>query len=285
MVESTHDVVIGQKEVVKRYRSWQRGEPDREWAALTLLHRFSPGLAPTPLSRRTDDGAPVIVMSRLPGNSLGSSPLTPTQVAAVGEVMGTLYRAVPPEHLVELTDRISGPYEMIGELRSWCRQPHNSPSASVQRALTAGTRWVEGPDVDALQGPLADRVFTQGDGNLGNFIWDGVRCTVVDFEDSGVSDPAYEVADLIEHVSVWLRALLDEDELVAHLGFTPAQLERLTQYRRLMALFWLLMLLPGNRGHTRNPPGSDERQAQRLLDLLAKGSISLQPVEDSGVWT
>ncbi len=216
-----------------------------------------------------DNGCPVIVMSRLPGDSLGASPLTPNQVAAVGEAMGTMYRAVPQEHLDELTDRISGPAEMIGELRSWCRQPHNSQSALVQRALTVGSRWVEDPDVDALMCPTADRVFTQGDGNLGNLIWDGLRCSVVDFEDSGISDPAYEVADLLEHVSVWLRDLIDEDQLVAHLGFSPAQLGRLTQFRRLMALFWLLMLLPGNRGHTRNPPGSDERQAQRLLDLLA----------------
>jgi thiamine kinase-like enzyme len=117
-------------------------------------------------------------------------------------------------------------------------------------------------------GPLVDRVFTQGDGNLGNFIWDGERCYVVDFEDSGVSDPAYEVADLVEHVSIWLAGLLDPDDLIGRLGLEAAQRHRLLEFRRLMALFWLLMLMPGNPGHNRNPEGSLERQAQRMHDLL-----------------
>ncbi len=83
-----------------------------------------------------------------------------------------------------------------------------------------------------------------------------------------MSDPAYEVADLIEHVSVWLRGLVDGDELVHHLDLSLPQLQRLLQFRRLMCLFWLLMLMPGNPGHARNPVGSVERQAQRMHHLL-----------------
>jgi hypothetical protein len=40
------------------------------------------------------------------------------------------------------------------------------------------------------------------------------------------------------------------------------------EYRRLSALFWLMMLLPGSPAHRRNPPGTLERQATRLLFLL-----------------
>ncbi|MEV4893701.1 hypothetical protein AB0K48_30385 [Nonomuraea sp. NPDC055795] len=43
---ATHDVVIGADEVIKRFRSWERGEPQREWTALTLLAEHAPGLAP-----------------------------------------------------------------------------------------------------------------------------------------------------------------------------------------------------------------------------------------------
>jgi len=39
-------------------------------------------------------------------------------------------------------------------------------------------------------------------------------------------------------------------------------------YRRLLATFWLLMLLPGSPSHRRNPPGTLQRQASRLLELL-----------------
>jgi hypothetical protein len=39
-------------------------------------------------------------------------------------------------------------------------------------------------------------------------------------------------------------------------------------FRRLMAIYWLLMLLPGSLGHDRNPAGSLEDQAGHVLRLL-----------------
>jgi hypothetical protein len=38
--------------------------------------------------------------------------------------------------------------------------------------------------------------------------------------------------------------------------------------RRLAALFWLIMLLPAGPASGRNPPGTLERQAHRLLNVL-----------------
>jgi hypothetical protein len=43
---------------------------------------------------------------------------------------------------------------------------------------------------------------------------------------------------------------------------------RIRAYRRLLATFWLLMLLPGGPSYRRNPPGTLQRQASRLLELL-----------------
>jgi hypothetical protein len=45
---TTHLVAIGEDEVVKRFRSWDRGEQVREWQALTLLASYAPDLAPAP---------------------------------------------------------------------------------------------------------------------------------------------------------------------------------------------------------------------------------------------
>jgi Ser/Thr protein kinase RdoA (MazF antagonist) len=114
----------------------------------------------------------------------------------------------------------------------------------------------------------ADPVFTHADGNLANLLWDGSRCRVVDFEDAGVSDRAYEVADLLKHVSASLRGLVDADELAAALGLTVVQRQRVLTARRLFATFWLLMLRPGHPGHARNPAGSLGRQAERVHALL-----------------
>jgi len=237
VAQSTHDVTVVGRRVVKHYRSWDEGEPEREWAGLTLLHRFAPGLAPEPLEQRVGGGAPVVVMRCLPGQPLGSDPLSHEQVTALGQTMRRMHAAVPMDELRHVPQRRWGPAELI-------------------------------PTVTSLAGPLAECVFTQADGNIGNFLWDGERCYVVDFEDSGISDPAYEVADLVEHVSVWLPGLIDVRDLTAVLGFTPEQEGRLLDFRRLMAVFWLLMLLPGNPGHSRNPRGSVDRQAQRVLALL-----------------
>jgi aminoglycoside phosphotransferase (APT) family kinase protein len=193
---------------------------------------------------------------------------TREQLAALGRALQVMYAAVPAEVLTGIPERRWAPAEMCATLRSWIAEPIPEPGPSVGAAARAASSWLGSGEVSSLAGPLAERVFSHADGNLGNFVWDGARCRVVDFEDSGISDPAYEVADLVEHVSAWLPGLIKEDDLIEALGFCAARRARLLGFRRLMAVFWLLMLLPGNPAHRRSPPGSAERQAKRVLALL-----------------
>lgn len=158
--------------------------------------------------------------------------------------------------------------QLLTELRSWCAKPHPEVSALVADAKASGVAWLGTLAVSDLTGPSPEVVFTLADGNLGNFLWDGARCRVVDFEDSGVSQVGFEVADFVEHVSVWLHEIVETDVFLAAIEIAPSQEDSLMNCRRLFALFWLMMLLPGNPGHDRNPRGSVERQAQRLLNLL-----------------
>jgi len=268
VAESTHEVTLTRDRVVKRFRSWDKGEPEREWAGLEVLHRYAPGLAPRPLQRRVQDGAPVIVMTRVAGEPLGVAPLTREQLSALGRTLQLMHAAVPAGALSGIPERRWGPAELCATLRSWIAEPIPEPGPSIGAAVRAASSWLGSGEVSVLAGPLAQLVFSHADGNLANFVWDGARCHVVDFEDSGISDPAYEVADLLEHVSAWLPGLIAEDDLIEALGFCAAQRARLLGFRRLIAVFWLLMLLPGNPGHQRNPPGSAERQAERVLRLL-----------------
>lgn len=268
MVQSTHEVTIRADTVVKRYRSWDRGEPDREWRALSLLHQLSPGLSPEPLEQRREAGAPCIVMTRLPGEPLGAAPLTPEQVAGLGRTLRRLHTAVPADELTTVPERNWGPVEFLARLQSEVREPHRQVGQTVQAALRAAASLVSGHEMAALIGSTERSAFTHADGNLGNFLWDGRTCRIVDFEDAGVSDPAYEVADLLEHVSVWIRNLVEAEDLVQSIGFSEQQESQLVGFRRLFAVFWLLMLLPGNPAHARNPKGTVERQACRLLQML-----------------
>jgi hypothetical protein len=46
---TTHLLEMRANVAVKRHRSWDLGEPEREWRALELLGEHAPGLAPSPV--------------------------------------------------------------------------------------------------------------------------------------------------------------------------------------------------------------------------------------------
>ena len=69
-------------------------------------------------------------------------------------------------------------------------------------------------------------------------------------------------------MSAWSDASLDADEFLSLFDLTHAEAARVHDYRRLAALFWLIMLRLGGTSSTRNPPSTLERQADRLLELL-----------------
>lgn len=91
---------------------------------------------------------------------------------------------------------------------------------------------------------------------------------LVDWEEFGVSDLAYEVADIVEHASSRLERRLDASRFVAALELSEQQLTRLSRHRRLFAGFWLAALLPGTGGWVRHPAGATEDQARHVLHLL-----------------
>lgn len=251
---STHEVVCTDQVVTKRYRSWSRGEATREWLMLCQLDRQMPGLAPRPI--RTDLGAvpPWIKMSVLPGQALSAS-MSAGQVQALVEAITTLWSA----H-IELPPGIERPDDL-----SFARRLITVPrpvEAVAARAFEAALAWWDGPDPALLQSEPQGRVIGHRDPNLANYLWDGTRVRIVDFEDAALSDPATEVALLAEHLS---SRGMDSDELCSRFEVDPA---RLLAARRAWAMYWLWMLLPGGPAHTRNPDEAAKSQAVRLLRLL-----------------
>ncbi len=267
----THQVSIDAESAVvtKRYRSWSRGEPAREWRALSLLAEYAPGLAAEPLSAVLDTEPPVIQMSWLPGEQLGGVPLSVAQAHALAQALDRLWRSVPPERLqgfgaiavnsAALTWQVRGALAASGAL---------GDDPLVRRARAAAAGWLDSGMLDARNRAEADLVLGQGDPNLANFLWDGDQVRLVDFEDSGPSDRSFELAILVEHISTWLSGSLDADAFLDLFGLTRAEQARLREFRRLTALFWLLRLRPGSKASSRNPPGTLRRQADRLLTLL-----------------
>ena len=266
----THDLTFTATEVRKRYVSWARGEADQEWDCLTLLAQHAPGVAPRPLRRETQDGGPVVVMERLPGESLGGAPLTAAQTASLGRALRRLYD-VPLQALraAGLRERCYGATSQAATVAEWLTEPYDlSPCRDprvVAEAVELATGWLTTP------GNVPEpRLVALGiaDLNPANVLWDGTTCRLVDFEDGGLTDPAFELADHVEHIAGRLAGVFDRDSLVGAVGLSADERHRMHAYRPLWAAFWLAMLLPGNGGFRRNPPGTTEVQAAHVLALL-----------------
>ena len=270
---TTHLVAIGEDEVVKRFRSWDRGEHLREWQALTLLASYAPDLAPAPLSADLTSVPPQVRMSRVPGLPLDGLALdrlppdgqavTPGHLDAVAAAISRLHAAVPRDVVAGLRPQ---PWLEVGAVSRMQSIVAESPAADgdapARAAFDAGMRWL-GRAADPQPEPHSV-VFGQGDGNLANYLWDGERVRLVDFEDSGRSDRAYELAAFAEHLSVWHDAGIETGALLGRFELTRAERERVLFFRRAFTFYWLLKLL----NQRENRPDTLHRQAGRLLAVL-----------------
>lgn len=268
MQTSTHGLTLGEREVRKEFVAHHEWEAEREWACLTLLAEHAPGLAPRPL-RREDGERPVVVMERVPGDPLAPRPLTARQTQALGTALRRLYD-VPVAAVREagIGPRRYGAAEHAQVMAEWladapdlteCRDP-----GLVGEALEVARAFVAAP-------PVPEPRFTAlgiADLNPANVLWDGQAVRLVDFEDGGLSDPAYELADHVEHLGSRLPGVYDARALAAAVGLDAEDRERMAAYRPLWAVFWLAMLLPGNGGWRRNPPGTTEAQAAHFMALV-----------------
>ncbi|WP_244900634.1 phosphotransferase family protein [Streptomyces nanshensis] len=267
-MHSTHTVELSSYEVTKRFREGSVPEAEREWRALELLAAHAPGLTPVPLGAEFDGTAPLIRMTRLPGDPLRGLAQQTAAVDALAEAVSRLHAALPPPVLATVPRRPDGPDALTRWLRSRTSRVRPLPHGPVDAAMRAGLRWLDRSRVRDVPGDVRE-VFGGGDGNLANYLWDGARGRIVDFEDSGRSDRAFELAEITEHVGSWVRGPLDVPAFLARFDLTPAESARLRECRRLLALVWLVLLWADEAGeHPRNPPGTAGRQAARLAELL-----------------
>jgi hypothetical protein len=252
-LSQTHQVEIRGEVVTKTYVDWSRGEYLREWAALQVICAAEPDLVPTPIRLEPPSEArPSVVMSRLPGLPMGGC-LSTQQLNGLHIALDALW-SVPSEGLEPID--FSGFIERVRQaVSSW------DGEGVVAEAHAAAVEWLAGPAVEELVEPQ-DVVIGHGDPNLANYLWDGERVRIVDFEDAGQHDLAIELANLVEHL-----ASRDTD-WNTFLTQYAVDAGRLQSARRLYAAFWLTLIRPGGPSAHRNPPGTADHQAERLLSLL-----------------
>ncbi|MEW1837664.1 aminoglycoside phosphotransferase family protein [Nonomuraea angiospora] len=266
---STHNLEFGDDIVIKRYSSWHRGEPRREWAALTLLAEHAPGVAPTPVEAALDAHPPMITMTRLPGRVLRGQHATDEQVNAIADALNRLYQV--PTRVVEQIDPAPwGPVTAVDKYRAWAdKQPDLGNDPLVRQAYQAGAAWLASTDLDKLTTNPYLPVLGLADGNHANYLWDehARRVWLIDWEDSGRNDRAFELGEVIEHISR-IDGGLDAEQLLERIDLAPGEAERVLGFRRLVALGWFLQLGPSGPAAPHNPPGTLERMAERVLQLF-----------------
>lgn len=266
----THAIEVTGDLVVKRFPEHDEGGAEREWRALSLLATHAPGLAPEPREADLTAAEPVVVMSRLAGVPLRGTAIGSKELAALAEALTTLYQAVPPDVVRRLPLRPDRQAVLVRRLGMWAQTVRPKATGLVREAMDAGLDWLarSGLEGDDAMGEVPV-VFGPGDGNLANYLWDGSRIQVVDFEDSGRSDRAFELAEITEHVGSWVEHPFDVPTFLAQFDLSRRESARLQQSRRLLALVWLFLLSNQDPHCARNPPDTAERQAVRLLKLLA----------------
>lgn len=248
---------------LKLYAVDDAGRAGREWAALTTLTAQGFPYHPPPVYYSPDPASPAIVMERLPGHHLGHRRLTRAQQGALHTLLTALWAIPPPPH-----DPALAP--VYKDARYWLDRVQVAamtirPGAATGEAARLLQSWLDGPDPARLS-DAAPAVFSNGDLNPSNLLWDGQTLRLVDFEFSGASDRAFDLADLVEHnqsqrtpAAVWLA-------FVARCDLSPAEQARFRRVRRLLTWTWLLRHWPD--------PGSPPTpafltQLARLRALLA----------------
>jgi aminoglycoside phosphotransferase len=266
---STHGLTIGPTEVRKEFVADHEDQAEREWSCLGLLAEHAPGLAPRPL-RREDGVTPVIVMERVPGEPLAPRPLTPVQTKALGASLRRLYDVpLAAVRAAGVGERRYAAQALAPRLAEWLDEDHDLAEcrdpALVGEALDAARAYVADPPVPE------PRLTALGiaDLNPANVLWDGRSVRLVDFEDGGLSEPAYELADHVEHLGSRLPGVYDGRALADAVGLGAEDRDRMAAYRLLWAAFWLAMLLPGNGAWRRNPRGTTEAHAEHFMALVA----------------
>lgn len=262
----------GRSYCLKRPRPTHRNEsePDRvirrEVGGLCVAQEFAGGRAPAPLAW---NAAPAwVLMEWIPGTPLGNGSLLPEQLHELACATRDL-AAVRPATSEEPLWNIDWPIEW---LLHWQQERLADLQARTDDASRAAAQlvsdWLHSPDPARFLEESDFLVFTRGDQNLANVIWDGATARFVDFEYCGWNDLPRDLSLLTEHIQSYQTTIEAWDAYIDHFGLSIAQRRRCMAGRRRGALAWLTKecLKPGSL-HSCPEEGRLEALLQRAMDL------------------
>ena len=227
---------------LKLYQVDTRQRAGTEWHALTWLSSHGYHFAPRPFHHYADASPPAVVLEFIDGTWLGEQRLSRTQLESLVEAHQQMYSITPDSPDGRFRPATGNARVMVRRVTTgeWGTDP-TAGDALAQEAHALWQTWRKGDDPALLLEP-APLVFSRGDPNLANCSWSRQRLRIVDFEYSGWSDRATDLADLVEHVQS--RGTPDEswEWFVEQFNMSGSEWSRFQAARRLSALFWLMKM-------------------------------------------
>jgi len=251
---------------LKLYRTDKRDRAGCEYQALAHVAACGVTVAPRALWHDPDPDLPAVAMTMVAGDPVPDLADPTLALRAAVAVLNQL-RKIPLGPFADLrrVDSATNYLNRITEVWPGQLDEHaDEPvTADMLKLLDA---WHDRDDAAVLAAP-APRIFSRGDSNLLNWLWDEPATTVrvVDWEFVGYSDTAYDAAELIEHLSA--HAIDDEVWilLLPELGIQDGETrQRFLAAQRTVALRWLSVLW--KRRHKR--ADEFEYQARRVSALV-----------------
>ena len=196
---------------VKIYLVDDRRRAEREWLSLDLLARHQANSAPAPLWADPHPAQPAIGMTLLPGRPFPETGDRREPLRALAAVQRQYAELPLPRELGTLERIDSAPHYIHRITGIWAPViTSHARDALTRDLLHILSRWEDGGDAAILAEP-ARRIFSRGDSNVLNWLWDGTSIRVVDFEFAGYSDLAFDCADLTEHISSRQAGISDQE--------------------------------------------------------------------------
>jgi Ser/Thr protein kinase RdoA (MazF antagonist) len=229
---------------VKVYGVDERRRAEREWLSLSFLSGHQAGSAPVPLWADPHPAQPAIGMSFVPGRPFSEASDRREPLRALAGVQRQ-YAELPLHGELGILERVDSASHYVRRITGiWAQVIRSQPVDALTRdLLQILSRWEDSGDAAVLAEP-ARRIFSRGDSNLLNWLWDGTSIWVVDFEFAGYSDLAFDCADLTEHISSRQAGIDDqawaEITCLARLG--GGDQHRFEAAQRTCALRWLAVL-------------------------------------------
>ncbi len=244
---------------MKIYRSDGRQRGKREWDTLHFLAEHHIPFVPKTFQLVHIDGIDVVVMQFVEGSNLGYKPLNEKQLETLAAHTQQLQRLPCDDTRIP---RVVPAIERIDAIRSFLDKA-TAPDPETATCLHTMKHWVQGADPVILLQPV-DRVFSRLDTSLANAIWDDPKLTLIDFEYSGWTEQAFDLAELIEHVQSRGTSDGSWERFVRIFDFSPRVREQVLPARRLIAIEWVQRFWP-----TGDSPPSEQLSGQidRVLQL------------------